>query len=225
MKIFINDNPFRIIPATKNVILKNYDTILVEAKTKIDFNSFAGDVLIQHASVQIIDQYLQLLKSNNNKKIESITFQVDNFKDAVTHIKQEYTFIEAAGGVVENKNNILMIYRLKRWDLPKGKKDNNETIKETAVREVEEECNIKVKLLEKVCNTYHTYKRNGKNILKKTSWYRMKCLDDSQLKPEVKEQIEEVRWMAREEIKAALYNTYPSIREVFRKYYKILESR
>lgn len=225
MKIYINDNPFRIIPSKKVIILKNYDTILVEAKNKIDFNSFTGDVLIQHASVQIIDQYLQLLKSNNNKKIESITFQVDNFKDAVKHIKKEYTFIEAAGGVVENKANILMIYRLKKWDLPKGKKDNKEKIKETAVREVEEECNIKVKLLEKVCNTYHTYKRNGKNILKKTSWYRMKCLDDSKLKPEAKEQIEEVRWMAPEEIKGALYNSYPSIRQVFRKYYQALESR
>lgn len=225
MKIYINDNPFRIIPSKKAIILKNYDTILVEAKNKIDFNSFSGDVLIQHASVQIIDQYLQLLKSNNNKKIESITFQVDNFKDAVKHIKKEYTFIEAAGGVVEKKANVLMIYRLKKWDLPKGKKDNKEKIKETAVREVEEECNIKVKLLEKVCNTYHTYKRNGKNILKKTSWYRMKCLDDSKLKPEAKEQIEEVRWMAPEEIKGALYNSYPSIRQVFRKYYQVLESR
>ena len=142
MKIYINDNPFRIIPSKKVIILKNYDTILVEAKNKIDFNSFTGDVLIQHASVQIIDQYLQLLKSNNNKKIESITFQVDNFKDAVKHIKKEYTFIEAAGGVVENKANILMIYRLKKWDLPKGKKDNKEKIKETAVREVEEECGL-----------------------------------------------------------------------------------
>jgi ADP-ribose pyrophosphatase YjhB (NUDIX family) len=225
MKIYINDNPFRIIPAKKNVILKNYDTILAEAKTNIDFNTFSGDVLIQHAPVQIIDQYLQLLKSNNNKKIDSITFQVDNFQEAVKHIKEEYTFIEAAGGVVENNSNILMIYRLKKWDLPKGKKDNKEKIKETAVREVEEECNIKVKLLEKVCNTYHTYKRNGKNILKKTSWYRMKCLDDSNLKPEAKEQIEEVRWMAPDEIKAALYNSYPSIREVFRKYYQVLGSR
>jgi len=224
MKIFINDNPFRIISAKKDIILKNYDTILVEAKNKIDFNSFSGDVLIQHATVQIIDQYLQLLKSNNNKKIDSITFQVDNFQDAVMHIKNEYNFIEAAGGIVEKKGNILMIYRLKKWDLPKGKKDNKEKIKDTAVREVEEECNIKVKLLEKVCNTYHTYKRNGKNILKKTSWYRMKCLDDSKLKPEAKEQIEEVRWMAPEEIKAALYNSYPSIRQVFRKYYRGRES-
>jgi ADP-ribose pyrophosphatase YjhB (NUDIX family) len=149
---------------------------------------------------------------------------VDNFKDAVNHIKEEYTFIKAAGGIVENNGNILMIYRLKKWDLPKGKKDNNEKIKVTAVREVEEECNIKVKLLDKVCNTYHTYKRNGKNILKKTNWYRMQCLDYSNLKPQLQEQIEEVRWMTAGEIKAALYNTYPSIRHVFRKYYRSLES-
>jgi 8-oxo-dGTP pyrophosphatase MutT (NUDIX family) len=223
MKIFINDNPFRIIPAKKKVILKNYDTFLVEANNKIDFNTFSGNVLIQHASVKVIDQYLQLLKSNSNKKIDSITFQVDNFKDAVEHIKEEYTFIEAGGGIVEKNGNVLMIFRMKKWDLPKGKKDNKEKIKDTAVREVEEECNIKVKLKDKVCNTYHTYKRNGKNILKKTSWYRMKSLDDSKLKPQVKEQIEEVRWMTAEEIKGALYNSYPSIRQVFRKYYKGLE--
>ena len=223
MKIFINDNPFRIIPAKKKVILKNYDSLLVEANNKIDFNTFSGDVLIQHASVKVIDQYLQLLKSNSNKKIDSITFQVDNFKDAVEHIKEEYTFIEAGGGIVEKNGNVLMIFRMKKWDLPKGKKDNKEKIKDTAVREVEEECNIKVKLKDKVCNTYHTYKRNGKNILKKTSWYRMKSLDDSKLKPQVKEQIEEVRWMTAEEIKGALYNSYPSIRQVFRKYYKGLQ--
>lgn len=224
MKIFINDSPFRIIPAKKDVILKNYDTILVEAHNKIDFNIFEGDVLIQHASVKVIDQYLQLLKSNKNKRIDSITFQVDNFQEAVQYIKKEYTFIEAAGGIVEHDNHVLMIYRFKKWDLPKGKKDNNEKIKVTAVREVEEECNIKVELLGKVCNTYHTYKRNGKNILKKTHWYRMKCLDDSNLKPEAKEQIEEVRWMTAGEIKAALYNSYPSIRHVFRKYYRKVES-
>jgi len=226
MKIYINDNPFRIIPASKKVILKNYDTILVQANHKIDFNSFSGEVLIQHAPVEVIDQYLQLLKSNANKRIDSITFQVDNFKEAVEHIKAEYTFIEAGGGIVEKNGNVLMIYRMKKWDLPKGKKDfKKETIKATAVREVQEECNIKVELMHKVCNTYHTYKRNGKNILKKTSWYRMNCIDDSNIKPEIKEQIEEVRWMTRGEIKTALYNSYPSIRHVFRKYYKVLEKK
>ena len=61
MKIFINDNPFRIIPANKNVILKNYDTLLVEANEKIDFNAFSGDVLITHASIKVNYQLFQPL--------------------------------------------------------------------------------------------------------------------------------------------------------------------
>lgn len=220
MKIFINDVPFRLIPQTKKVILKNYDVLIAEATDTIDFTTFHGDVLIQHASIKIIDQYLQQLKSKINKKVDSITFQVDNFKEARSFIKSKYNFIKAAGGIVEQDGHLLLIYRLKKWDLPKGKLDPGETPDTTAVREVEEECNIKVKLKEKVCNTYHTYKRNGKNILKKTYWYAMECLDDSEMKPQTKENIEQVRWMTPGEVHASLYNSYPSIRQVFRKYYR-----
>lgn len=220
MKIFINDIPFRIIPSEKEVMLKNYDIILIEATDKIDFNSFHGDVLIQHASVDIINQYLQLLKAKKNKKVDSITFQVVNYKAAIRYIKSEYEFVQAAGGIVEQDGQILMIYRLKKWDLPKGKRDNKEKIENTALREVEEECGIKVQLKKKICNTYHTYKRNGKNILKKTFWFSMECLDDKNISPQVEENIEEVRWMTPNEVHSALFNTYPSIRQVFRKYYR-----
>jgi ADP-ribose pyrophosphatase YjhB (NUDIX family) len=220
MKIFINDLPFRIIPSSKDISLKNYDMILYEATDKIDFNTFHGDVLIQHASTNIIHEYLQLLKSKSNKKVESITFQVDNYKEGIDFIKSEYTFIRAAGGLVEHDGHLLLIYRLKKWDLPKGKMDSTEDPITTAIREVEEECNIKVKLTEKICNTYHTYKRNGNNILKKTYWYHMECIDDSNLSPQIEENIEEVRWMTHGEVNAALYNSYPSIRQVFRKFYK-----
>ena len=49
-----------------------------------------------------------------------------------------FNIIKAGGGVVNNnKNQILFIYRLKRWDLPKGKLDKGETIRECAEREVE----------------------------------------------------------------------------------------
>lgn len=223
MKIFINDLPFRIIPSTKDVLLKNYDTLVPEAKEKIDFSKFHGDVLIQHASIEIIDKYLQLLKKKANKKVDSITFQVDNFKPATDFIKKQYTVLKAAGGLVVNSGHYLMIFRMKKWDLPKGKLDKGESIDITAVREVEEECNIKVKLGPKICHTYHTYKRNGKNILKKTYWYKMDILDDSKMAPQESEEIEEVRWMNRSELRAALYNTYPSIRHVFGKYYKSIE--
>ena len=220
MKIFINDLPFRIIPSTKKILLKNYDTIIPEAKEKIDFSIFQGDVLIQHASVEIIDKYLQLLKKKANKKVDSITFQVDNFKPATDFIKRQYSVIKAAGGLVVKNGHYLLIYRLKKWDLPKGKLDKRESVEIAAVREVEEECNIKIQLGPKICHTYHTYKRNGKNILKKTYWFKMDIIDESKMAPQESENIEEVRWMNRGELRAALYNTYPSIRHVFGKYFK-----
>jgi hypothetical protein len=40
---------------------------------------------------------------------------------------KKFTLIEAAGGLVKNKENkILMIFRRGKWDLPKGKLDKGE---------------------------------------------------------------------------------------------------
>ncbi len=221
MKIFINDIPFRIIPFTKEIKLSDYDHIVVATNDTIDFNLFHDDVLIQHASIKIIDKYLLLLKAHGNKKIDSITFQVDNFKEATDFFKKNYTIIGAAGGMVEKNGNVLLIYRLGKWDLPKGKIDNNEKIEETAIREVMEECSIKVSLGPEICHTWHTYKRNNDNILKRTTWFLMKCTEDSGMHPQKSENIEEIRWMTPKEINMALYNSYPSIRHVFRKYYRM----
>ncbi len=220
MKIFINDIPFRLIPASKEVTLNDYDHIVPEAKENIDFNLFHDDVLIQHASLKIIDRYIQLLKANKNKKIDSITFQVENIDEAIDFVKEKYTIINAAGGLVKKNGNFLLIYRLGKWDLPKGKIDNNEKIEETAIREVTEECSIKVSMVRKICHTWHTYKRNDSNILKKTSWFLMDCIDDSGMKPQKSENIEELRWMDTKDVNLALYDSYPSIRHVFRKYFR-----
>jgi 8-oxo-dGTP pyrophosphatase MutT (NUDIX family) len=51
--------------------------------------------------------------------------------------------IEAAGGLVLNeRGNLLMIFRRGKWDLPKGKRDAGESIETCAVREVEEETGL-----------------------------------------------------------------------------------
>jgi len=223
MKIFINDIPFRILSQSKKVPLSSFDVIITQVDNSMKFNDLRGHVIIEHASLIIIDKYLQQLKSNQNKKIDSLTFHVDNFKEATAFVKSKYTVIKAAGGIAEKDGKILLIFRLKKWDIPKGKLDKKEKPKKAAVREVEEECNIRVKLKDKVCNSWHTYKRNGKNILKKTYWYSMDCLDDSEMKPQLEENIEDLRWMDMAEVKQALYNSYPSIRNVLRKYYEYVD--
>ena len=103
---------------------------------------------------------------NNTPKIIE-----ENWKDFCS----KFIMIEAAGGLVFNKDgHILMIFRNGKWDLPKGKLEIGESVEECAKREVEEECGIYgLDIIEKLLDTYHTYKLKGNKILKKTYWYKM----------------------------------------------------
>lgn len=132
-------------------------------------------------------------------------------------ILSQFRQIEAAGGLVEGKEGVLFIFRNGLWDLPKGKLEGKETAAVGALREVEEECNLKAELSGFLTVTYHTYKMNGKKFLKKTWWYRMKPLTEKQtLKPQREEGIEAVKWFAKDEVAAIESKTFASIVEVLR---------
>jgi len=219
MKIFIKDIPVIIISDQEFVKTSDYDHIYNGDEQRLNLEKLSGEVLIKNASTEVIDEFMLFLKQNSLKKLEEITFKVEDYEAVIQAIKADYTIIKAAGGLILNEGEVLMIWRLKKWDLPKGKLDKGEKPKGAAVREVEEECSVKVKLGKKICHTWHTYKQNGRRILKKTYWYRMYCVDDKNMKPQVEENIEDIRWMNESELKEALYNTYPSIRDVFRHYY------
>jgi 8-oxo-(d)GTP phosphatase len=220
MKLFINDIPVEIQRTMDLPDLDQFD-VIINTKSKIANNLLIDDVLIQHATYDQIDSILDLMSNKKLKKLDSLTFGVDDEKSVKNFIRKKFKIIKAAGGVVEKDGKILLIYRLKKWDLPKGKLDKGETPKEAAVREVEEECNIKVKLGEKIGSTWHTYMLNGKRILKKTYWYAMECLDDSEMTPQVEEDIEDIRFMEIRESRQALYNSYRTVRHVIHQFYQM----
>jgi len=117
--------------------------------------------------------------------------------------------------VENNKGEYLFIYRNDKWDLPKGKIEKDEKTKIAAVREVEEECGIKVtRLGEKICKTYHAYISRGEVVLKKTHWYDMKYNGKAKLVPQLDEGITDVRWFKKGHIDAIIQNTFPSILDV-----------
>lgn len=128
--------------------------------------------------------------------------------------KKHFEFIEAAGGVVFNENKeLLAIFRLGKWDLPKGKMEKGESREESAVREVEEECGISgLKIVRELTPIYHVYNMKGKRCLKVTYWYEMITNFKGVLKPQLEEDITEVKWISdKNEI---LKNTYASIAEL-----------
>jgi len=148
--------------------------------------------------------------------------------DAKSYLKKvikSNTLIEAAGGVVENtKEQFLFIYRNDKWDLPKGKLERGEKKKEGAMREVEEECGIKVSGIgKKICTTYHTYTVKGLVVLKKTYWYKMSYAGIGKLKPQKEEGITKVKWYRKEETGPIIRNTFPSIMDVLLKLGMITE--
>ena len=126
--------------------------------------------------------------------------------------------IIAGGGVVVNENNqVLFIYRRKKWDLPKGKLDPGEDIKACAIREVMEETGIRNLTIGKlIIVTTHSYEEKGLNMQKETHWFEMKAstVDNPILTPQLEEDIEKIEWVSLENLEEYLSETYTSIQQV-----------
>ena len=136
--------------------------------------------------------------------------------------------IIAAGGLVFNEQNeLLMIFRRGKWDLPKGKLDAGETVEACAVREVKEETGlITIELENLIGKTYHEYfdKWVNENVVKESWWYKMKSSVNEKLIPQVEEDIELIEWVDKKNFKKYLDNSYRNISEIVNKYYANIDS-
>ncbi len=220
MNLFVNDIPVRITrkdTAPQEGHVNHGIDASVEAITKA---KLIHHVWISNVTVPDMDLLLDLINTKVPTNLLSLHISVNDYDAICAFLVKKYKVIKAAGGLIKKKDKFLMIYRMKKWDLPKGKKESGEKYRQTAVREIEEECNVHVKLGKKICTTWHTYTMNKNSMLKKTRWFEMDIVDDSHIKPSIEENIEELRWMTQKEVYHALENSYKSIRFVFEEYYR-----
>jgi 8-oxo-dGTP pyrophosphatase MutT (NUDIX family) len=129
---------------------------------------------------------------------------------------KKFTLVQAAGGYVINENNeLLLIFRRGKWDLPKGKLDKGETLEQCAVREVKEETGLNdVNLTHPLLTTYHTYHEGSRYMLKESHWYHMKAKGNQLLIPQKEENIEKIIWAKKGELSQFLPQSFPSISDV-----------
>jgi mutator protein MutT len=129
--------------------------------------------------------------------------------------------IIAAGGLVLNeKNELLLIFRRGKWDLPKGKLDAGESIESCAVREVQEETGIQhITLLNLLGKTYHEYfdKWIQEDVIKESWWYVMQASSSERLIPQTEEDIEQIIWADKNQIKECMTNSYENVIDIIGK--------
>ena len=137
---------------------------------------------------------------------------------ALALLNKIFTVIEAGGGRVhDSQGRTLCIFRYGRWDLPKGWLEKGETLDQCAVREVCEECGLDPADIVnegKLITTYHIYPFKEGFALKVTHWYRMKYTGAGLTKPQMEEDITEVKWVSESEMEEVVKNTYGNIKIV-----------
>ena len=108
--------------------------------------------------------------------------------------------MRAGSLVINQKKELLLIYRKGKWDFPKGKVEKNEKKKTGALRETSEETGLeleKLSLQQPLKKTAHLLKQKKIN----TKWYLVNYIGSKQkLKPQKEEGIEKCIWVSQESL-------------------------
>ncbi len=163
--------------------------------------------------IKSLYQYIDLLEKSPESK--SVVIYYSDLQKLIADFTSIYKIIEAAGGLIFNENNeILVMFRRGSWDLPKGKIDYGETPESAAIREVKEETGLVNVVIERFFKkTYHTYTLKEKRILKRTYWYLMQTTD-TKLTPQTEEDIEIVKFVEKHHFLVTHKQVYGNILEL-----------
>ena len=203
-KIYINETPLYLISQS-------------EAATYL---KKTGEFLIARyaGKPKFLFNYIDMLEKGG--KFDGVVIYAPDVEQLFQDFSRHFQLIEAAGGLVINEvDELLLIFRRGHWDMAKGKIDHGETPGIAAIREVEEETSLEgMQIGDLLQATYHTYKTKSKErVLKKTYWYVMRALKKP-LAPQVEEDIEIADWYSLDAIKDFKEPFYKNILDLIEAY-------
>lgn len=168
--------------------------------------------------VSAVAKVLEIFLSNT--QIGKLCICGENPREVITAFLEAFPLVPAAGGVVSSPSgHLLLIHRRGEWDLPKGKQEEGESDEATALREVAEETGVgALAIASPLCHTYHIYAQGEEQRIKRTAWYAMSAESESQLVPQLEEEIDAAEWVGAEEAWERVQTSYPSIRRVLEAY-------
>jgi len=176
-----------------------------------------------HDDAVFIDEFSHgginsMIHEMRQEKVHAGIYLHTNVEELRKAFWKKFMLVKAAGGLVLNEDGeILFIFRRGKWDLPKGKLDEGETLETCAVREVQEETGLKnVQMKKHLVTTYHTYDESGHHILKETWWYLLSASKKEALVPQTIEQITQIEWADPRNLEKYVSNTFPSIIDVLK---------
>jgi 8-oxo-dGTP pyrophosphatase MutT (NUDIX family) len=197
--IYLNERPLVIVPTHQAIPNKYKDAVLYTLPD-------------QHT----VESTLQALETG---KLPAAIFINPDTDAMLETVKGYFNILVAAGGLITNQEEeILLMFRRGKWDLPKGKQDEGENLETCALREVEEETGLhSVTLEHKITETLHFYTYKEKKILKHTYWYKMKFTGTELTIPQIEEDIVDIQWVKPEHLSKYLKFSYQNITDVFEK--------
>jgi ADP-ribose pyrophosphatase YjhB (NUDIX family) len=191
------------------------------------YKVFIEEKVIYFTKVEMLNlpKYEGLEPENFQALKESLVEPVYQFvspkpKSALKYFFSNFKKIKAAGGIVKSDDQQLFIKRNGKWDIPKGKMEKGEKTRETAIREIQEECGLEGNLTidSKLMKTFHCYFMFDESVLKKTTWFVLNYDGSKIVKAQAEEGITEVVWLKKNQLAKVKRNTYSSVRDVLEYY-------
>src|ERR1041385_2734909 len=117
IKIYFNDKPLFLCDAIDKIIepfAHHDDAVFID-----ELNSHTVKTMIHEMQLPAVHAGI---------------FLHENLDDLKKAVFKKFTLIIAAGGLVLNeKDELLIIFRRGKWDLPKGKVDKGESVEDCAI--------------------------------------------------------------------------------------------